>query len=285
MIPCCLLFAVAGTVASTQAQSSASGTLTVGGKAAKLTHVRALEATDWELGPNRKLVEVPVTKVVLSDTPVGDVEDDFDLGARAKEGTLHGLRLTFSKKGEVLNAEVYDKAFGTGVNKMFPSGIRFEPKASSNSVISGKITQGEPDAFASVKYAFSATFSAPVEHQPKATVEGAAAAETAAAKAAQEFLRARLANDVPKLKTLLRKEFVAMLESAEGKDGVMGLLAATYPPDEVKQLKIVRVFDFGDRAWVEGTTKRASEGKKAPTDVTYRIRMVRVNGAWKVQPM
>ncbi|MBI4427690.1 MAG: nuclear transport factor 2 family protein, partial [Ignavibacteriales bacterium] len=117
------------------------------------------------------------------------------------------------------------------------------------------------------------------------SIEGAGAAETPPAKAVQEFLQAEMANDVPKLKKLLRKEFVEMLENPEGKDAVMGMLAQSYPVDEVKQLKIVRVFDFGDRAWVEGVTKRPSKGKKAPTDVTYRIRTLRVNGEWKVQPM
>ncbi|MBI3006242.1 MAG: nuclear transport factor 2 family protein, partial [Ignavibacteriales bacterium] len=148
---------------------------------------------------------------------------------------------------------------------MFPSGIHFERKVFNDKVISGKIGPGEPDDFASVKYDFTATFNAPVDHEPKPSIEGAGAAETAPAKAVQEFLQAEMANDVPKLKKLLRKEFVEMLENPEGKDAVMGMLAQSYPVDEVKQLKIVRVFDFGDRAWVEGVTKRPSKGKKAPT--------------------
>jgi len=98
------------------------------------------------------------------------------------------------------------------------------------------------------------------------------------------WLRKKHLAAVAKLKKMLRKEFVEMLENPEGKDAVMGLLGNTYPAEEVKQLKIVRVFDFGDRAWVEGVTKRKGEQGKS-TEVTYRIRALRVGGEWKVQPM
>ncbi|MGH9427154.1 MAG: nuclear transport factor 2 family protein [Terriglobia bacterium] len=282
---CCLLLATAGTIVSAQTSGTATGTLTVNGKASKLTYAQTLETEDWDMGPNHKLVKVTVTLVFLSDVPIGDLEDDFDLGARGKEGTLHGLRLKFNKKGELLSGKLYDKAFEGGTNNLFASRVRFEPKVFNGKLVSGKIGLEEPDDFSSVKYDFSATFSAPVLREPKPTIEGAGAAETAPAKAVQEFLQAKLAKDVPKLKKLLRKEFVEMLENPEGKDAVMGLLDQFYPVDEVKQLKIIRVFDFGNRAWVEGLSKRPSTSGGAPTDVTYRIRTVRVNGEWKVQPM
>jgi hypothetical protein len=63
----------------------------------------------------------------------------------------------------------------------------------------------------------------------------------------------------------------------------MGLLAYSYPPG--KQFTIARVFDFGNRAWVEALSKRPGASAGATVDETYRIRAVRVNGAWKVQPM
>ena len=119
----------------------------------------------------------------------------------------------------------------------------------------------------------------------KPTVEGPAAAETAPAKAVQEFLKAVLAKDEPALKRILRKEFVEMLENPGGKEAVLGMLDQFYPADVINQLMIVRVFDFGDRAWVEGVSKRRSESGGKPIDVTTRIRTIRVDNAWKVQPM
>ena len=63
----------------------------------------------------------------------------------------------------------------------------------------------------------------------------------------------------------------------------MGLLDYSYPAG--RQFTIARVFDFGSRAWVEALSKHAGAGGGAGTEVTYRIRAVRVNSEWKVQPM
>lgn len=281
----CTLLLVAGlTIAYAQTSSSVQGTLTVNGKVTDLTHVRTLQTEDWDIGPNHKMIKVNVVKVFLSDVPVEDIEDDFDLSARGKAGTLHGLQLKFNKKGEVLSGTLYDKSFEGGQSNMFASKVLFESHVFNNKTVAGKIST-EPDDFSDVKSDFRATFSAPVLREPKPTIVGAGAAAVAPAKAVQEFFRAVVAKDIDALKRLLRKEFVEMLENPEGKEAVMGLLEQSFPADEVNQLKIVRVFDFGDRAWVEGVVKRPGKGKDALTEVTYRIRTLRVNGEWKIQPM
>jgi hypothetical protein len=87
------------------------------------------------------------------------------------------------------------------------------------------------------------------------------------------------------LKRVFRKEFAEMLEKPDGQKSLMAFLSQSYPAGEIKELKIVRVFDFGSRAWVEGTSKRPGQRGGAPTDVTYRIRAVRVGADWKVQPL
>jgi len=266
--------------------SEGTGTLTVNGKAATLRYANALLTKDWTLGPNRKMVEVDVIKLALSDSPLEDVEDDFDLGARGKMGTLNGLRIVFSNKGELLSGNIYGKDFEHGTSPMFVSHVLFDRKILNDKTIAGKLRLDEPaSGFGGPTYDFDITFSAALKREPKPTVEGDAAAETAPAKAVQAFLRAVTTKDVNALKKILRKEFADMLESPDGKESVMGLLEGSFPPDEVKQLKIIRVFDFGTRAWVEGTSKRPSRGGKASTDVTYRIRAVKAGAEWKVQPM
>lgn len=268
-----------------QTPATATGTLTVNGKPTKLTHALALQTTDWTLGPNHKMVEVPVIKVVVSDASIEDVEDDFELGAEGKEGKLHGLRIELSKKGELMSGNLYTNAFETGTTGLFMSHVLFERKVLDDKTISGKIRADESMDIGGVTCNFDVTFSAPVLREPKPTVEGSGALETPPAKAVQEFLRALSAKDVAALKQVLRKEFVEMLEKPEGQESLMPFLNQAYPAGQVKQLKIVRVFDFGNRAWVEGTTKRPSRTGGAPTDVTYRIRAIRVNGSWKVQPL
>jgi hypothetical protein len=281
---CFILLTLAATDASPQTTGMVKGTLTVNGKVTNLTHVRTLQTEDWDIGPNHKMIKVNVVKVFLSDVPVEDVEDDFDLSARGKEGRLHGLQLKFNKKGEVVSGTLYDKSFEAGKSNLFVSQVMFEPDAFNDKTVGGKVVI-KADDFSDVKCDFNATFSAPVLQEPKPTIEGEGAASTAPAKAVHEFLRATVAKDLAALKKVLRKEFVEMLENPESKEAVMGLLDQSFPTDEVNQLKIVRVFDFGDRAWVEGITKRPGKGKGVLTEVTYRIRTLRVNGEWKVQPM
>ena len=282
---CGMLLATAVSLAVAQTPGSATGSLAVNGTATKLTHAQTLQIEDWDMGPNHKLVKITATLVFLTDVPIRDLEDDFDLGARSKEGALHGLWMKLNKKGELLSAKLYDKAFKNGTSNLFASQVLFEPKVFNDKTVAGKVSMSEPSDLDEVKYDFNSTFSAPVQGEPKPTVEGPAAAEAAPAKAVQEFLRAVLAKDEPALKRILRKEFVEMLENPGGKDAVIGMLEQFYPADEVKQLKIVRVFDFGDRAWVEGVSKRRGERGGKPTDVTTRIRTIRVNNDWKVQPM
>ena len=279
-----VLIVAAATVAQGQTSGTATGTLTVNGKPTKLMHALALRTTDWTLGPNHKMVEVAVIKLILSDATVEDVEDDFELGAEGKEGKLHGLRIELSKKGELMSGNIYTNAFEAGTSSLLMSQVLVEPKVLNDKTVSGKVSV-KPWDLGDVKYDFTGTFSAPVTSEPKPTVEGSGAAETAPAKAVQEFLRALSPNNVAALKQILRKEFVEMLQKPEASEALLGMLNGYFPADEVKQLKIVRVFDFGNRAWVEGLTKRPSETGGAPTDVTYRIRAIRVNGSWKVQPL
>lgn len=277
-------FIVVASNAFGQTSSPAVGSITVGGKATNLSYVLALQTKDWTLGANRKLVEVNVVKVILSDTPVEDVEDDFELGARGKLGNLNALRLVFGMKGDLMSGNIYHKNFEGGTSPVFMSHVLFDRKTLNDKTIAGKVRLDEPVDFGGPTYDFNITFSAAVQREPKPTVEGNTAAETAPAKAVQEFLSAVMAKDIATLKRILRKEFAEMLGNPEGQESVMALLDASYPADEVKQLKIVRLFDFGNRAWVEGTSKRSKSGG-APITVTYRIRTVRAGTGWKVQPM
>ena len=280
----CMLLVAAASIAVGQS-GSVMGTLTVNGKAIKLSNALALQTKDWTLGANHKMVEVDVIKLILSDLPVDDVEDDFDLAARAKTGNLNGVRLEFGKKGELMSGNIYHKAFEGGTSSLFTSHIIFEPKGLTDKTIGGKVRMDKPVEMGGPKHDFNVTFSATVQVEPKPTTEGVGAAETAPAKSVLEFLRATLAKDVAALKRVLRKEFVEMLEKPEGQESVMAMLGQFFREEEVKQLKIVRVFDFGNRAWVEGTSKRPSQSGGAPTDVTYRIRAVKEGTEWKVQPM
>lgn len=281
-ILCCMLLVVAMAVASAQTSGTASGTLTFNGKATKLSYSQAVKAQDWIFGADHKPVLATVIRVFLSDMPVDDQEDNFELSVRAKEGKLHGLQITFSKDGKLLNGSLYHEAIQSGVESIFLSTVLFERKVFDDKTVAGKVGTKTPIDLSGKTLDISITFSSPFQQEPKPTVEGAAAAETAPGKAVQEFIRAAEAKDVAALKRIVRKEVAEMLEKPEGQEAIMAMLGGWYPAG--KKIKLVRVFDFGDRAWVEGESQRPGDDGK-PINETYKIRAIRVNGEWKVSPL
>lgn len=234
------------------------------------------------MGADHKFVRVPVTKVFLSDTPVEDQEDHFELGARGREGKLHGLQVTLNKDGKPLDGTIYHEAFQSGAVSLSEGTALFEPKVLIDKTVAGKVWMEKPLEFSGVTFEFSVAFNAQVEQEPKPSVEGPTAIDTGPGKAVQEFIKAAQAKDVAALRRILRKEFAEMLEKPEGQEAIMAMLDESYPAG--KQFKIVRVFDFGNRAWVEALSTRPGESGSTPIDETYRIRAVHASGEWKVQP-
>jgi hypothetical protein len=275
----------AGTLSWAQTSGTAGGTLTVSGKGITLNSVRALEANDWDYDAKaRKMVPVKVVRLFMSDAPFEDIEDNFEMFLRGREGKLHALLLNFTAKGEAGDGQLVHQAFTNGAITFSGSDVaRFERKAFDGKTIAGRVWTGAPQEFQGVSYSFDIAFSASIQRDPKPTIEGPAAEDAGPGKAVRGFLRAADARDLDSLKRIFRPEIVKLLEDPEHKQEVMGLLEQSYPPG--KQFKIVRVFDFGDRAWVEALSSRPSESGGAPTAETYRIRTVRINGEWKVQPM
>lgn len=275
----------AATFSMAQNPGTVTGTLTVGGKAIKLSNAQALEADDWDYdAQNHKFVPVKIVRVFLSDAPVADIEDNFDMFLKAREGKLHAVSVNINRKGEVGNGMVIHQAFSSGAITFSGSNqTRFQRKVLDAKSIAGKVSTVTKQEFQEVTFEFKLTFSTAIQREPKPTVEGAAAETTGAARTAREFLKAAQARDTAALRGIFRAEIAMMLDDSQRKGEVMGLMEASYPAEQ--QFKIVRVFDFGDRAWVEALSERPSESGGAPVEVTTRIRLVRVNGEWKVQPM
>ncbi|MBI3787268.1 MAG: hypothetical protein HY276_03335 [Ignavibacteriales bacterium] len=279
---CSLFLGLVATAAVAQKQSTTSGSLKLNGKTTNLGYAQAIKAEDWTFGPNNKPVLATVFRVLLSDMQFDDLDDNFELSVMAKEGKLHGILVTFNKNGKLLSGSLYHEASETGVEDVFVSKIMPQSKVLNDKTVSGKIRTEEPISLSAGKLELSATFSASIQEEPKPTVQGNAASETAIGKVVQEFIQAAETKNVAALKKIVRKEVAEMLEKPEGKEAVMGLLGMSYP--DGKQIKIVRVFDFGNRAWVEGDSQRAGDDGK-PVKETYRIRAIRVNGEWKVSPL
>ena len=285
-----VLLVVLSSVVPAQTGATVSGTMHVNGKAMKLACVQAIHAEDWTFGTDNKPVSITVTKVLLSDAPAYDLEDIFELSIRAKEGKLHGLLLKFSEDGKPMEGTIFDESLKTGTEPVFLSSVDFQDTSFTKASVAAKgqtkepidlISLKEPLEGSTGKLELTVAFDTPFQPEPRPTAEGPSAVETGPAKAAQEFIRATEAKDVPAMKRIVRKEVVEMLENPEAQQTVMGMLGESYPPG--KQFTNARVFDFGDHGWVEYKSQRLGDDGK-PVDETYKIRVVRVNGEWKVSP-
>ena len=286
------LSALAMAVATAQTGGTASGSLTVNGKAIKLGSAQAMKAEHYVFGANNEPVLATVIMVFVSDMPADDLEDNFELSERAKAGKLHGLLLTFTKDGKPYEGTIYHEALQTGAESIFLSSVVFDRGVHKDtSAFGGTMQTKEAIDLIDMKdkkdesrgkLDFKVTFNSPYMQEPRPTAEGDAAAGTAPAKAVQEFIRAVEASDLPALKRIVRKEVADILEDQRGQQMLLGMLAESFPPG--KKIRITRVFDFGDRASVEGASQRKEKNGKL-TDETYKLRAIKVNGEWKVSPL
>jgi len=287
----CLLLTGAQVTASAQTTSGTSGSLTVNGKVTQLRNAQAMKAQHYGFGANGTPVLDSVTVVFLSDASADDLDDNFELVVKAKQGKLHALLLTITSAGKLSDGTLYHDALKDGAESIFTSHANLKLTKSNAAAVAGSVKTTERldlvDAKEKVdgmggKLDFSVSFTAPIQHDPKPTVEGPAAAQSAPAKVVEEFIQAAEAKDVTAMKRVVRSEVVAMLDDPQGQQMLVGLLGESYPPG--KKITIVRVFDFGERAWVEGDSQRTEESGKL-TNETYKIRAIKENGAWKVSPL
>ncbi|MFI5165691.1 MAG: hypothetical protein ACHQQS_03650 [Thermoanaerobaculales bacterium] len=141
------------------AQNKIEGSLLVGGKPIKLTHVYAY-ATEGFFDPKKQDVVV-----VMADAEVAPavLRDHFALADLAKAGKLHYVQQTINTEGQVINFEVRHELF-----KMPETGGSseqvFEPKTFDKKLIAGRSRTVSPQkSFDGIQYSYDLTFTAKIE--------------------------------------------------------------------------------------------------------------------------
>ncbi len=142
-----------------QAATTASGTFTVAGRAAKITHVYASS------GPGFFDKSKIDTTVVLSDidlTPA-QLADEFALVKLADAGKVHALVLVIDTAKQIISCQMHDQAFKMSASTA-GSNNKFDATTFTKTRIAGKAYTVKPDTFGpkDVPYEFSVTFDAPV---------------------------------------------------------------------------------------------------------------------------
>ena len=269
-ISLCSLLILGATLMAPQTEGNASGTFTVGGKTTDLRYARAREVKDLFHPTQRQI------RVVLSDVPITEdaMDDPFVLDDGGHAGKLHAVEVFFTLEGEPDRGSLYHEAFGPG-HTSFSGMHRFERKTWDGKTIAGKLFMEKPDDFNDKPFIDSATFSTALDHDPKPTAEGPAAAASGPGQALLEFVRAGRARDLAALKRVCSEEKLKTFEAHMGAQ-FLDQMAKYY--GAVTGFKILRVYENGDRAKVEAEEKEP--GDEAPSAVTYKT--MRVNGEWKV---
>ena len=154
-----LIVLAAAPLAARQGAGTASGTFTVAGKAAKITHVYASS------GPGFFDKSKTDTMVVLSDielTPA-QLADQFALVELANSGKVHAIVLVIDAEKQIISCQMHDAAFKMSASTA-GSNNKFDATTFTKTRIAGKAYTVKPDTFGSrdVPFEFSVTFDAPV---------------------------------------------------------------------------------------------------------------------------
>ncbi|HKW01952.1 MAG TPA: hypothetical protein VJN96_19145 [Vicinamibacterales bacterium] len=142
-----------------QAAATASGTFTVAGKAAKISHVYASS------GPGFFDKAKIDTTVVLSDVELtpAQLADSFGLVELANAGKVHAIVLVIDADKQIISCQMHDQAFRMSAS-VAGSNNKFDATTFTKTRIAGKAYTAKPDTFGprDVPFEFSVTFDAPV---------------------------------------------------------------------------------------------------------------------------
>lgn len=141
------------------AAATVSGTFTVAGKAAKLTHVYAKSGPGFF---DKKKIDTTVTLTDVELTPA-QLADEFALMQLADAGKAHGLILVINDAKQIISCQMHDQAFKMSAS-VAGTNLKFDATTFTRTRIAGKAYLEKPDTFGphDVPYNFSVTFDAPI---------------------------------------------------------------------------------------------------------------------------
>lgn len=142
-----------------QQAGTASGTLTVNGKAVHLSHAYA-QVSKNNPGDTDEFIHV-----ILSDVPIPPLHMGTNaLRKMAKEGKLHAVEASLTKD-DTLSVTVFDPSISEGY---VPGGSspKFEPKVFDGKTIAGRLFTEEEESFFDTHFQFDLTFRAAVAPYP-----------------------------------------------------------------------------------------------------------------------
>jgi hypothetical protein len=141
------------------AAATVSGTFTVAGKAANLTHVYAKSGPGFF---DKKKIDTTITLSDIELTPK-QLADDFALGDLANAGKVHAIVLVIDDAKQIISCQLHDQAFHMSAS-VAGTNNKFEATTFTKTRIAGKAYTEKPDTFGpkDVPFQFSVTFDTPI---------------------------------------------------------------------------------------------------------------------------
>jgi hypothetical protein len=159
LVPTALVVLVCSLAALGQQAGTASGTLTVNGKAVQLKHAYAQASKNNPEDANE------FVRVLLSDVPIPPLKMGANaLRKMAKDGKLHAVEVSLTKD-DTIGATVFDPSIDDGY---VPAGssAKFEAKVFDGKTAAGRLFTEEEGSFFDTHYKFDVTFRAAVAPYP-----------------------------------------------------------------------------------------------------------------------
>lgn len=145
--------------APAQQAGTATGTLTVNGKAVQLKHAYA------QASKNNPQDTEEFVRVILSDVPIPPLRMSSDaLRRMAKEGQLHAIEASLTKD-DTISVTILDPSIDTG-GVPAGSSAKFEPQVFDGNTVAARLFTEEEGSFFDTHYQFDVTFRAAVAPYP-----------------------------------------------------------------------------------------------------------------------
>ena len=246
-------------------EGTVTGTLSLDGVPVTLKHVYA-SAQPGFFDKSTEDIRILLSDVALSDSDRADVFALIHLG---RDGNAHIIEVVIDADGQPISGSLFAKAFDGQVSA---SGMHtFTPERFDRTTIAGRLYVDPPRDFMRVRFAYDVHFTAPIPRPPTAA-ERVAALASPPGRAAQAYVAAALAGDLP---GLVRTLTAAAAAPFRARDGAARLKALheDMPADSAVVALVLQT---------DGTMLATVEGHRDGLVIGYTLKLVQVAGVWKV---
>jgi hypothetical protein len=260
-----LLWLLAPAAQAAGQAGTASGSVTLNGRTTRLVYAYASAAP----GMFDKTSED--TRILLSDVPLLDATraDVFELMALGRTGRATIVEVVIDRTGAIISGAFHAAEFKGMISA---TGMHvFTRGELTRTAVSGRLaTTPGAHEFMGVRFAYEATFSAPI---PRALTdaEREASFRSPPALAASAHLAAITAGDLTAFQATLSRDAAAGYRGADGGTR-FAQLRADFPPDS-------RVVELIPQ--IDGTVLAKTEGHQGGLVIGNTIRLVLESGLWK----